>query len=159
VSASPVGGTPDRGTPDPFAPPAGEPRITGWTAWVFLGATLLVVVGVLHAMQGLVGLVTDSYFLVAEERLLFEGSATAWGWGHVLLGVLALAAGPALFLGKMWARVVGIALATLSALVQLASINASPLWSAIVIVLDVVIIYAIAVHGREVRAAAARRVP
>jgi hypothetical protein len=147
------------GTPDPFAPPAGEPKVTGWTAWVFLGATLLVVVGVLHAIQGLVDLFTDSYFLVVEDRLLVQGTATAWGWGHLLIGVLAVAAGLALFVGRMWARVVGMALATVSALVHLASIAASPVWSAIVILLDVVIVYAIAVHGREVRAAAARKVP
>jgi len=159
VSASAAGGAPDRGTPDPFAPPAGDPKLTGWTAWVLLGATLLVLVGVLHVIQGLGALFTDSYFMVVEERLLIEGSATAWGWGHVLIGVLAVAAGLALFVGKMWARVVGIVLATVSALVNLASIAASPVWSAIVIVLDVVIVYAIAGHGREVRAAAARKVP
>jgi hypothetical protein len=147
------------GTPDPFAPPAGEPKVTGWTAWVFLGATLLVVVGVLHAIQGLVAIFTDSYFLVVEDRLLVRGTATAWGWGHLLIGVLTVAAGLALFVGRMWARVVGMALATVSALVHLASIAASPVWSAIVILLDVVIVYAIAVHGREVRAAAARKVP
>jgi hypothetical protein len=79
--------------------------------------------------------------------------------GHLLIGVLAVAAGFALFVGRMWARVAGMALATVSALVHLASIAASPLWSAIVILLDAVIVYAIAVHGREVRAAAARKVP
>jgi hypothetical protein len=49
----------------------------------------------------------------------------------------------------MWARVLGIVIAVVSALVNIAFLSAYPLWSTIIIALDVLVIYALAVHGRE----------
>jgi hypothetical protein len=54
-------------------------------------------------------------------------------------------------MGRTWARVVGIVLAAVSAIVNIGFIYASPVWAVIVITLDVIVIYALAVHGREVR--------
>jgi hypothetical protein len=39
-----------------------------------------------------------------------------------------------------------------SAIAELAFIAAYPIWSTIVIALDVIVIYALAVHGKEARA-------
>jgi hypothetical protein len=52
----------------------------------------------------------------------------------------------------MAARVVGVVIACLSALVNLAFIAAYPVWSTIMITIDVIVIYAIIVHGRELKA-------
>ena len=46
---------------------------------------------------------------------------------------------------------VGIALAVISAIINLAFLAAYPVWGVILIALDIVIIYALAMHGREVR--------
>jgi hypothetical protein len=53
--------------------------------------------------------------------------------------------------GNPVARVAGVVLAALSAVVNLAFLAAYPIWSVLVIALDVVVIYAIVVHGRELR--------
>ena len=75
----------------------------------------------------------------------------AWGWLHLVLGVVAVIAGYGVIVGERWAQIVGIVLAGVSAIVNLAYIAAYPLWSVIVIAVDVIVIYALAVHGREVR--------
>jgi hypothetical protein len=54
--------------------------------------------------------------------------------------------------GATWARVVGIALASLSALANLAFIAAYPMWSIIVIAVDIAVIFALTTNRRGVPA-------
>ena len=75
---------------------------------------------------------------------------TAWGWTHLILGLIAVAVGIGVFAGQTWARVTGIIIAGISALTNIAFLPAYPIWVTIVIALDVLVIYALAVHGREV---------
>jgi hypothetical protein len=134
----------------------GEPQeVTGWTGWVAFGGLMMVMVGVFHAMAGLVALFKDSYFLVAPSGLVVNVDYTTWGWVHLVLGVIAVVAGGALLVGQMWARVVGVAFASVSAVVNLAFIAAYPIWSMIMIAIAVIVIYAIVVHGRELKAPSA----
>ncbi|MEN3301765.1 MAG: hypothetical protein V7633_3823, partial [Pseudonocardia sp.] len=72
-------------------------------------------------------------------------------WVHLILGILAVATGFGLLAGNTAARVVGIVLAVLSAILNLAFIAAYPVWSTIVIAVDIIVIYAIVVHGRELK--------
>jgi hypothetical protein len=74
-----------------------------------------------------------------------------WGWTHLLLGILILVCGVGLLAGNMAARTVAVILAGLSALANLAFIEAYPIWSIIVITIDVLVIYAVTVHGGELR--------
>ncbi len=70
---------------------------------------------------------------------------------HLVLGILAGLVGLGLLAGNMIVRVVGVVLAVLSAIVSLLFVSAQPVWSLIVITLDVIVIYAIAVHGRALQ--------
>lgn len=130
---------------------AAEPQPTGWVAWIFFAATMMLILGVFHAIQGLVAIFNDSYYLVGKSGLTVQVDYTAWGWTHLVLGVLVAAAGVALFTGRTWARVVGVAVAALSALVNIGFLAAYPVWSTILIALDVLVIWAITVHGAEMR--------
>ncbi|MDX6324546.1 MAG: hypothetical protein QOK15_900, partial [Nocardioidaceae bacterium] len=53
--------------------------------------------------------------------------------------------------GQMWARIVAVAVAFLSCLVNIAFLSAYPIWSTIMIAIDVLVIWAVMVHGREMR--------
>ena len=132
--------------PEPPAP-------TGWTAWVVFGATILILVGSFQLIEGFTALFRHTYYQVGHNDLLVRVDYTQWGWIHIILGALMVAAGLGLFTGRMWARVVAIMLAGLSALANLVFIAAYPLWALTIIFLDIVVIYAVAVHGREMRAA------
>jgi len=74
-----------------------------------------------------------------------------WGWIHLVIGLVGVLVGIGLLAGNLAARVAGVAIAFLSALVNMAFISAYPVWSVILIALDVIVIYAIMVHGRELK--------
>jgi hypothetical protein len=124
---------------------------TGWVGWIFFSGIMMIMVGMFQAMMGFVALFNDTYYAVASNGLLISVDYTTWGWTHLTFGIVALLAGFGVMAGQMWARMVGIILAVLSAVANLAFLAAYPVWSTIVITLDVLIIYALAVHGSEAR--------
>jgi hypothetical protein len=129
--------------------PRTEP--TGWVGWVVFAGVMMIMVGVLHAIEGFVAIFKDSYYLVPRSGLVLSVDYTGWGWIHLILGLLIAGAGVALFRGQMWARVIGVGVALLSLLANFTFINAYPVWAAIMIVVDILIIYALTVHGREMK--------
>jgi hypothetical protein len=131
------------------APSYSEP--TGWIGWIVFAAVMMIILGCFHAIAGLVALFDDQKFKVTDSGLIVAVDYTAWGWVHLIGGVILALAGIALFAGKMWARVVGVLAASLSAIVNIAFLSAYPIWSAIMIALDILIIWAITVHGSEMK--------
>jgi hypothetical protein len=133
----------------PTQPRRWDPQDTGWMGWVTFASVMMVLTGFFHALQGLVAIFDDEYFLVTDSGLTVELDYTAWGWTHLLLGIAVVIAGLSLFSGYTWARVVGVALAGISAVINFGFIAAYPLWSLIVIALDVFVILALTVHGKR----------
>jgi hypothetical protein len=126
----------------------GLPAASGWV--VFAGV-LLILVGSGQVIEGLVALFTDGYYRVRPGGLALHLDYTTWGWLHLVIGTLAALTGLGLLTGSLLARLLGIVLAAVSALVHLAFLAAYPVWSVLVIALDVAVIHAIVVHGRELR--------
>jgi hypothetical protein len=112
-------------------------------------ATLMIMIGFLHAMQGLVALVNDTFFVVGE-KWTFSFDVTTWGWVHLLLGILVVLAGIFVFSGAVWARTVGVLLAALSAVANFMWLPYYPIWALVIIALDVFVIWALTVHGRDI---------
>jgi len=139
---------PQSGRPGAGAGYTGE---TGWVGWIVFGGTMMVLLGIFHAIQGLVALVNDDYFVVGQSGLVVSVDYTAWGWAHLILGLIVAGAGLGLLAGQMWARIVGVLVAMGSAVVNLAFLAAFPIWSAIMILFDVLIIWAITAHGSELK--------
>jgi hypothetical protein len=125
---------------------------TGWVGWVIFAGVAMIVLGAFQIIEGLVAVFQRSYYLVTPGHLIVHVNYAAWGWTHFGIGVVIAVVGFGVMAGVMWARVLGIALAVISAIVNLAFIAAYPVWGILIIALDVVVIYALAVHGREVRA-------
>ena len=129
----------------------GPAAASGWAGWVVFAGVMLVLIGGFQAIEGLVALLRDEVYLVRPSGLVVQISYTTWGWVHVIVGVAAVLTGLGLLAGNIVARFVGVGLALLSAVLNLAFIRAQPVWSLVVIVLDVIVIYAITAHGRELR--------
>jgi hypothetical protein len=127
---------------------------TGWVGWVVFAGMMLVMLGVFHIIEGLVALFRDEVFLVGPKGLVVNVDYTAWGWAHVIGGALAILVGACLLAGQLWARIVAVIVAMLSAIVNMAFLPAYPVWSAILITLDVLVIWAVTVHGSEIKNAA-----
>lgn len=131
--------------------PTHESRPLGWTGWVFFAAAILFINGMFSVVQGLVLLIGPDTYTSNVSGELFIFDVTGWGWWNVIIGALLLATGGALFSGATWARVVAVALVTFSAASQLLLVPVQPFWSLIVITIDIVVVYALIVHGAEAR--------
>jgi hypothetical protein len=126
-------------------------RATGWVGWIVFGAFMLVVSGTFQIIWALTALFRDEVFVVGRNGNVINIDYTAWGWIHLIIGVLAFATGLALFTGAYWARSVAVVLCFISAVSQLLVIFSYPVWAVIVIALDILVVYAIIAHGEEMR--------
>jgi hypothetical protein len=127
------------------------PEPTGWVGWIVFAASMMILLGIFHAIEGLVALFKDEYFVVGTNGLVVDIDYTAWGWAHLIGGIVVALAGMALFTGRTWARVVGVVVAMVSAIINIAFLAAYPVWSTIMIAIDVLVIYALTAHGAEMK--------
>jgi hypothetical protein len=131
-------------------PPTQRER-TGWTGWIVFASSMMFLLGALAFIQGLVGIFDDGYYAVTERGLVVNVDYTVWGWVHLVLGLLILVSAGGVLSGNVAARTVGVVLALLSTVVNMVFLTATPVWSTIVIALDVLVIYALTAHGSEMR--------
>jgi hypothetical protein len=123
----------------------------GWTGWIGFAAIMMVLAGVFQGIAGLVALFKDEVFVVRKTGLVVSVDYTTWGWIHLAIAALLLLAGTSLFAGNMYGRIVGVLVAMLSAVANLVFIAAYPVWSVLIIAVDIFVIYAIVVHGRDLK--------
>jgi len=113
--------------------------------WVLFAAVIMVLVGAASAFQGLIAILDPTSVTTGDGTTIILDVST-WGWVHLVIGAFIVLAGLGVMAVRTWARIVGIVLAGINLLAQLASADAHPFWSMVVIVLDVVVIYALAVY-------------
>jgi len=117
-----------------------------------MAGVLMMLVGVMHAIQGLVALVNDEFYVFGKDYV-FELDLTAWGWIHLIGGTIVLVAGVALFQGAVWARAVAVVVASLSILLNFAWLPYYPLWSLVLIGFNLLVMWAVTAHGRDITSA------
>ena len=123
---------------------------SGWAiGFILFAGIMMSLAGGFQFLAGLVALYEEDFY-AATPNYLLRFDATSWGWIHLLVGLLVLLAGFAVIAGQLWARVIGIILATLSAAANFAFIPYYPFWSLAIIVLDIFVIWALSVHGRDI---------
>lgn len=130
-------------------------EVTGWVGWVGFAGILMILQGVFQAIAGLVGIFHSSFYLVTDnsQQLLIFSNIRAWGWINLIVGIVVFLAGISLFTGATWARVVAVIMAMAAAVANLLSITLYPVWSIIGITLSVLVMYAVIVHGGELKEA------
>ena len=129
-----------------------EHEVSGWAVgFILFAGVMMIMAGSFQAFSGLVALFENEFY-VATRNYLFQFDATAWGWIHLIGGALVALAGFAVMAGQTWARVVGIILAVLSAFANFTFIPYYPFWAIMIIAVDVFVIWALAVHGRDLKA-------
>jgi hypothetical protein len=117
-----------------------RPREYGPTGWAVFAGVVLFMAGWLNFFYGLAGIVNDDVVTV-QGRGVIIWDFTAWGWIHLILGVVMVITAGGLLTGQGWARVFAVIFATLNAIAQIGLITAFPLWSILIIALDVIVIY------------------
>ena len=137
---------------------SGAPAYGGGTAGWAVGLSLfagimMVITGLFNAMEGVVALARNEVYAVTP-RYIFTFDLTTWGWTHIILGIIVLAAGVGVITGQLWGRVVGITIAVLIMLANFAFLPYYPIWSLLIIALNVFVIWALCVYNRDAAAAA-----
>lgn len=110
---------------------------------------MMITIGLFQAIAGLAAVWNDTFYAVTANYI-FEFSVSAWGWIHLIVGVLVLLAGLGVFSGAVWARTVGVFFAVLSGLANFMFLPYSPIWATLIIALDVAVIWALTAHGRDI---------
>ena len=113
------------------------------SALTLFAGSMMMVVGVWHALVGIAALVNDEVY-VTTPQYIFKFDLTGWGWIQLRLGIVVAAAGFFVLKGMMWARVVGIVGASLSLIANFAFLPHYPIWSLLIIAFDAAVIWALA---------------
>lgn len=123
-------------------------KVTGWVGWIWFAGMMIIMSGLFNLISGIYALIDDQLYVPTQNGLLLF-DLTGWGWVHLILGVLLVLTGIALSVGQGWARLAAVILVMLNALTQLTWIAVNPWWSLVVIAVDVLVLYALIVHGKE----------
>jgi hypothetical protein len=124
-----------------------QPPVSGWVlGGMVFAATMLVIIGTFEAISGLVAIIDDDFYVV-RRNYTFDLDTTGWGWIHLILGIVLIVVGFALYARQEWAAISAVVLAGLSAVANFFFIPYYPLWSIVVIALDVWVIWALTRPG------------
>ncbi|WP_327070912.1 hypothetical protein OG500_35335 [Kitasatospora sp. NBC_01250] len=116
-----------------------RPFATGWT---FFAAAMMVFGGAMSVFEGIAAIAKDD-LVVVTRHYSYSFNTTGWGWVHLILGVLVVIAGVALFSGAVWARVVGVLLAGLAMVANFLWLPYYPFWAIVLIAIDIFVIWAL----------------
>ncbi|HSA53820.1 MAG TPA: hypothetical protein VLH10_27375 [Yinghuangia sp.] len=119
-----------------------------WTGWVAFAGFTLLTLGALNLIMGFTALFEDGYFVTASGDLLVW-SFTTWGVIMLCFGGVQLLVGMGLLGGQSWARYTAVALAILNIIGQIGFLAAHPVWSVVVMALDLVVLYALTARWGE----------
>jgi len=139
----------ERSYPQQRSASTAEGEISGWAVgFTFFASMMMLMIGAFHFIDGLAAILNDTFY-VARPGYDLELDVTTWGWVHMIGGIIIAGAGIALFTGSLLARIVAIFLAVISAVWGFYSIPYYPVWSILIIALDIGVIWALTAHGRD----------
>ncbi|HVQ89322.1 MAG TPA: hypothetical protein VMT88_14185 [Actinomycetes bacterium] len=134
----------------PSTSPSAPIETTPWTGWVAFAAFIMMLSGTLTGIMGFLAVINNNWTMWNNNGAPY-GSPYAWGWWSMLVGIVVFAIGAALLRGSMFARTVAVFVAAGSLITHFVTLNVSPVWSLIVITIDVLVIWAVMVHGKEMK--------
>jgi hypothetical protein len=126
--------------------PSDQPVSAGAIGGLIFATCVLIIIGAFQVVAGLAAIIDDEFYVVTRNYT-FDLDTTAWGWIHLLFGLLLVATGFALFARQTWAGVTAIVLAGLSAVANFFFIPYYPFWAILVIALDVWVIWSLTRPG------------
>ena len=115
--------------------------------WVLFAGTMLALLATMNFIYGIAA-VSNSTFLVGDAKFVLSGLHT-WGWVLILISIVQIVAAGGVWAQMAGMRWLGVAIASINAIVQMIALPAYPFWSASLFVLDVLVIYGLVAHGRK----------
>lgn len=125
---------------------------TGWVGWIYFAGVVLLIGAAIDIIYGLMAIIgPNTAYFVGSQGGVASFNVAGWGWWSLIIGLAMVVLAFFLLTGRTWARVLVTIVVALNAVGHVASLPAQPWWSIVMIALDVLVIYAVTVHGREVR--------
>jgi ABC-type uncharacterized transport system permease subunit len=123
---------------------------SGWVGWIGFAALMLALMGIFHMIAGFVGLFQEDVYGVTTNAVwVFDYSQ--WGWIHIFGGLLAFLAAGSLAQGHMYGRIIAVLVAMTSVVANMAFVPIYPIWSLMMATVGVLVIWAVMVHGGELK--------
>ncbi|WP_433824359.1 DUF7144 family membrane protein [Actinoplanes sp. CA-015351] len=117
-------------------------RSAAWAGWIVFAGTVMIVTSFINMFQGMVALLDDERVVATADAFVIV-DMTSWGWTLILSGAVLLTVGIFLLAGMNWARIAAIIVVGLHAVIQVAWLGAYPIWSLLMIALDIVVLFAL----------------
>jgi hypothetical protein len=117
-------------------------KLAAASAGTGLASVLMVLGGILGITQGIAAISKDEVYSVVG-RYAYKLSLESWGWIHLVLGVLLLVIGFAVYTGAVVARAIGVVLTLLVMIANFLYLPYQPLWSIVMIGLGLFVIWAL----------------
>ena len=114
--------------------------------WVLFAGIMIMIAGFLNLILGIAA-IDDSAFFVGEQRFVIFDDLNTWGWFYLLVGILQLVAAFSIWNRGVYGRLVGIASAAANAMLVLFTVNAHPTAAFMLFLIDIAVIYGLAVYG------------
>jgi hypothetical protein len=123
-----------------------------WAGWVVFAGLMMIIMGVLEALEGLIAIIRDDYYVLTPQQIVVF-DLTTWGWIALIWGIVVAIAGFSLLLQQSWARWFAIVVASLNFIVQLGFVgsNRYPLWALVTMAVNILVLYALIIRWGEVR--------
>ncbi|MFC9619796.1 hypothetical protein ACFTXM_07285 [Streptomyces sp. NPDC056930] len=128
---------------------ADQGDINPWAAGgIMFAGVLLLVDGVLGVIKGISGLASDEVY-ARISNYTFKFDVAAWGWIHLVLGILLGSVGWGILKGATWARATGVVLAAISLVLNFMWLPYQPIWAIISIAIDTFVIWALCTESSK----------
>jgi hypothetical protein len=146
MASATAGGTPERQAGSSMGEVVEEPGY----GWIVFAGIIMAIAGVLDFIYGIAA-ISSSHFYVAHANYVISELNT-WGWILVVIGAIQMLVAFGIWAKATWARWTGMGIAGLNAIAELLFLPAYPLLTVSIFALNVLVIYALAVHGRRLEA-------
>jgi hypothetical protein len=120
-------------------------RGLGWILFCWL---MLLVAGIMGIIYGIVALSQSSFFHDVGAHYV-AGNLTTWGWVALIVGIVEIIAAVSVWRGGEFGRIAGIVIAGISVFIWLLWIPIVAFWALMIMFLDVLVIYGLAVYGGQ----------
>ena len=121
--------------------------------WVLFAGILVLILGFMNTIWGIAAIDGSSFF-TDEGRFVVFDSLNTWGWFLLIVGIMQLFAAYSIWSGNNYGRVIGVATASINALILLFTVNAFPFAAFMLFIADILVIYGLVVYGGGSRRAA-----
>ena len=128
----------------------GQQETTGWVGWIAFASSMMIIGGILSMIYGLIAAVNDEWVVFGNRADVYL-DLSAWGWVHMLVGLLVFLCGIGLLSGKVFARTIGVIIAGISLIANFLIIPVYPFWAITIITINALVIWALTAHGHELK--------